>query len=563
MSYSIKKDMEYMMKNENISLPKKDVQLVFALYSNGEFKKAVDEIKTLGEKYPNQPFLFNLIGACYKELGELAGAAKMFEIAISLSQNYAEAHFNLGAINQELGNKELAVSSYKKAIEITPNYPAAHNNLGNVYRQIGDLEASIESLEWAVAYKHDFAEAYNNLGNSLNEYGRTEDAIKSFEKAISLDSNYARAIFNLALALKDIGNKDYYHKMMEKTVDLKPNWSDAQLFLSRVKKFTSDDPRILEIESFLTNKELSLKDRINFNFTLANVYEDIKDYDKQFKYLNEANSLRKEESEYIFEKDQKLFSTIKQIFNKPPAILSGSILNASTIRPIFILGMPRSGTSLVHQIISNHKIVYGAGELTKLHKFVTPFLKRDKSVGIKDDLKYLRNNYLDALSSLNVSETIIIDKLPLNFRYIGFIFSAFPDAKIIHMNRDPMAVCWSIYKYFFPGNSYSYNQEDLAKYFCLYTDLMQFWNKLFPNKIYDCIYEDLTKNQEIETRKILKYCDLEWDENCLNFHKNKTTVKTTSSLQVKQKMYQGSSEVWKEYEAYLQPLIKGLNLNKK
>jgi hypothetical protein len=152
-----------------------------------------------------------------------------------------------------------------------------------------------------------------------------------------------------------------------------------------------------------------------------------------------------------------------------------------------------------------------------------------------------------------------VDKMPLNFRYIGFILAAFPEAKIVHMNRDPMATCWSIYKYYFNGNSYSFNQDDLAQYFQMYKDLMVFWDQLFPNKIYDICYEDLTADQEMETRKLLEYCELEWDESCLNFHTNKKAVKTTSAMQVRQKIYQGSSEVWKKYEAYLQPLIKGLN----
>ena len=209
------------------------------------------------------------------------------------------------------------------------------------------------------------------------------------------------------------------------------------------------------------------------------------------------------------------------------------------------LGMPRSGTSLVHQIISNHHKVHGAGELTKLNKFVTPFLKdykNNNSPISKNDLISIRRNYLNELSNLNVDESIIVDKMPLNFRYIGFILTAFPDAKIIHMNRDPMAVCWSIYKYYFPGNTYSYDQKDIASYYLLYENLMSFWKKLFPDKIYDLCYEDLTLNQKVETQELLKYCDLEWDENCLNFHKNTTAVKTTSAIQVKQKMYKGSSE---------------------
>ena len=551
------------MKNKQSSLPKKEVESVFALYSSGEFQKAVEVIKSLNSLYPNQPLLFNLIGACYKELGELAGAAKMFEIAITLSPQYAEAHFNLGVIHQDLDQKDLAVRCYKKAIEINPNYPSAHNNLGNIYKDLGELESSIESLEWAIAYKHDYAEAHNNLGNSLNESGRVQDAIKSFEKALTYNPTYARAMFNLSLALKDIGKKEDYHKFIKKTVQLKPHWSDAKLHLSRVKKYVKNDPQIAELHSFLTQDDITLKDKINFNFTLAKVYEDIGDHENQFKFLNEANRLRKEESGYKFEKDLRLFSNIKETFKNPPKPLTTSIIKSSKVSPIFILGMPRSGTSLVHQIISNHHRVYGAGELTKLNKFVTPYLKDSKNKQItKKDLIFIRENYTKELLGLNVTESIIVDKMPLNFRYIGFILTAFPDSKIIHMNRDSMAVCWSIYKYFFPGNTYSYNQKDIAAYYCLYEDLMDFWKKKFPNKIYDLSYEELTINQKFETQELLKYCDLEWDENCLNFYKNTTAVKTTSAIQVKKKMYQGSSDALKKYEAYLKPLLKGLNYYK-
>ena len=173
----------------------------------------------------------------------------------------------------------------------------------------------------------------------------------------------------------------------------------------------------------------------------------------------------------------------------------------------------------------------------------------------------IRKQYLDSLSRFNVPEKIITDKFPLNFRNIGFILSAFPEAKIIHLKRDARATCWSIYKHYFSdtGNAWAYNMDELAGFYGLYTELMAFWHQLFPNKIYDMNYEDLTTNQEEETRKLLKYCELDWDENCLNFHTSKRVVETASALQVKQKMYQGSSEDWKKHEAYLQPLIKELS----
>ena len=237
----------------------------------------------------------------------------------------------------------------------------------------------------------------------------------------------------------------------------------------------------------------------------------------------------------------------------------------STFKPIFIVGMPRSGTTLVEQIISSHHNVHGAGELTNLPDIIAPIATNHLNQGVnklpEKAFLSIREQYLDVLLNLNVPESVITDKLPLNFTYIGFILTAFPEAKIVHMKRDARAICWSIYKSNFrnTGNGYSYNIDDLAGFYGLYIDIMDFWHQLFPGKIYDICYEDLTTNQEEETRKLLQYSELDWDENCLSFHKNKRAVKTASALQVRQKIYQGSSEAWKKYEAHLKPLIKALS----
>jgi hypothetical protein len=173
----------------------------------------------------------------------------------------------------------------------------------------------------------------------------------------------------------------------------------------------------------------------------------------------------------------------------------------------------------------------------------------------------IREQYLDVLSNLNVPESVITDKFLLNRQYIGFILTAFPEAKIVHMKRDARATCWSIYKHYFSsaGNGWAYNLDDVARFYGIYSNIMDFWHQLFPGKIYDMCYEDLTTNQEEETKKLLQYCELDWDENCLSFHKNKRTVETASSVQVREKMYQGSSEAWKKHKAYLKPLIKALS----
>ncbi len=312
----------------------------------------------------------------------------------------------------------------------------------------------------------------------------------------------------------------------------------------------------------MTNVNLS--DKRNLCFALAKVHEDLSDNDQFFKFLNEGNQLRKKELNYSFSSSEKFHSYLLKAFQNPPEIVSAPLQKSSTLRPIFIVGMPRSGTTLVEQIIASHHAVHGAGELNNLKNIVTPILENHlnsnhKSIKIKDILS-IRQQYIDSLNRLNSPEKVITDKMPINFRFIGFILSAFPEAKIIHLKRDARATCWSNYKHYFnSGNGFTFDQEDLARFYGLYSELMDFWHELFPNKIYDLSYEKLTENQKNETKKLLKYCELDWDDNCLEFHTNDRGVKTASASQVRQKMYQGSSEAWKKYERYLQPLINGLS----
>jgi hypothetical protein len=232
--------------------------------------------------------------------------------------------------------------------------------------------------------------------------------------------------------------------------------------------------------------------------------------------------------------------------------------------------MPRSGTSLVEQIIASHSQVYGAGELARLRRIVRPIIRTAVETGEPDNNSILRNNienkihsdYLDYLQNLNRSEKFITDKMPLNFIFLGFILSAIPSVKIIHLKRDPMAVCWSIFKHNFTGdgNGYSYDMDELSEYYLLYHDLMEFWETRFPDRIYHLDYEKLTENQETETRNLLDYCGLDWEQQCLDFHTTKRDVKTGSHVQVRKKMYQGSSSAWIKYEQLLHPLISKLEL---
>ena len=598
----VKKGLSSLLNTKPQQEPPRDkVQSIMNLFSNNQTKEAIVEIDLLIKEYPLAPLLFNISGAFHKSNGQLEEAVKKFSQALSLNSNYAEAHYNLGVTLRELGQIDAAIQSYQNAIAVKNDYPDAHNNLGNAFLDLKRFDTAVEHFEWAVAFNPEFASAYNNLGianrlrgnilEAIKSFDRAlvikpdyaeaanyrgivfqdtrdyENAIKYYQKALAINPNLADAYNNLGLAEKEMNNPDNAIKSYEKVLSINPNFANAYYNLSEFKHYTLDNKKIVKMQSLLSSSKISESDRINLNFALAKTNEALGNQDEFFSNLHEGNRLRKRELGYSIHKTQNLFSNVREIFTQETSSINESSLNiTSTKRPIFILGMPRSGTSLVEQIISSHKSVYGAGELNTLSEIFFPILEnivsneKDKNTISKQSILLIREKYLDSLSLLNSNANIITDKAPSNFRFIGLIFSMFPDAKIIHLKRNPIATCWSIYNRNWNGNGYgfSYSLDDLVSYYKLYAELMNFWHKKFPGKIYDMSYEDLTNNQEEETKKLIKYCELEWDENCLNFHKNKRAVKTDSLLQVREKMYQGSSEAWKKYETYIQPLIKGL-----
>ena len=547
-------------------LPQEKINAIIVLYNNGQFQNAIDTIKELNNEYPNVPLLFNIIGACYKSLGQYDGSVQMFKTAIKIKPDYAEAYFNLGVIFQEQDKLDEAINSYKDALALIPKYHDAHNNLGIIFLDIGQLNDAVEHFEWAITYKPDFAEAHNNLGSAMQKLDQLEAALNSYKKAISLKPDYSQAHNNIGILFQKLGKVDSAQLSYEDAITHDSENASAHHNLSALKKYVVNDPQIAQMQSLISLNNLNQSDKIYLSFALAKVSEDLGKKDEFIEFLDQGNLLRKNELDFSFDKSENDNIIIKNLFNSTPSSIKNFSDNSPVLKPIFIVGMLRSGSSLVEQIISSHNEVYGGGELKTLNTIITK-LMQDNSAFEKIDLSNknilsIRHQYLDSLSSFNFSEKIVTDKWPLNFRNIGFIFSAFPDAKIVHLKRDAKAICWSIYKHYFSdnGNGWAYSLDDIIKFYKSYSELMNYWHNLYPSKIYDICYEDLTINQEVETRKLLKYCELDWDENCLNFHTNKRAVHTASAVQVRKPMYQGSSDEWKKYESYLQPLVQGLKL---
>tara|TARA_B100000787_G_C16192681_1_gene298508 strand:+ start:1275 stop:3038 length:1764 start_codon:yes stop_codon:yes gene_type:complete len=574
------------------------IDLIIELYSSGQIQDALDSIKLLSEEFQSNPLLINISGACFNSLGQYENAIESYEKAIAINPDYVDAHYNLGNIYRQIDQLDNAIECHQRVIDINPSHEEAQYNLGvslfesgflfeaidhfekalvinpknieaqinlgNIFVELDQTYEAIEQYEKILITNPKNALAYNSLGIIFHKIGQMNEAIEYFEKALELDQDYADTFYNLGFTYQDLGQIDEAIRHYECATNIN-NHAMAYHSLSHLKSYKPNDILISHLQSLHASDKLSQADRIHICLALANIYEKFGMEIDFFKYLNEGNSLQKKELNYSLSQSLKEHESIKKLFKLPlPSASKAITFYPTKIRPIFIVGMPRSGTSLVEQIISSHHSVFGAGELNTITALSSPVIKNfitgDINKLTQKTISFIRDEYIDMMSVLNSDQKIITDKLPLNFQYIGFILSAFPEAKIIHLKRDARATCWSNYKYYFESknNGYSNNFDDLAGFYASYNDLMNFWHKLYPNKIYDMNYEHLTNSQEEETRKLLEYCNLDWDENCLNFHTNKRAVKTISALQVREKMYQGSSEAWKKHWAYIQPLTDAL-----
>jgi tetratricopeptide (TPR) repeat protein len=612
-------------------LTQNQIYSLVELYSNGEAQEAIVKLDSLIINYPNEPILFNLLGACHAACGNLELAIKNCNKATSLNPDYAEAYFNLGGIYHQLNKLDESIDNLNKAISIDPEFPEVYNNLGKIFQEIFKPLDALEQFENALKYNPDFPEAHFNLGVTLNSLDRKSEAVEHFEQCIDLnpnsilamnnlgktfkelgklslaedcfkniielDSEFAEAhnnlgavfqdlgllndaiqcyensisiapnsttLNNLGIVFQELGRLDEAAKSFQKAILLNSDSVDSYHNLSYLTNLSKNEAIINKMMSIHSDENRNLADRSIISLALAKTYENQGNLKDFFKFLHEGNSLHKKELGYSIEEQIKEMNAIKRMFSSSAQIKNSYSLEPAEKKIIFILGMPRSGTTLVEQILSSHKQVYGAGELITLTQLVKPLISNfieDETATIgQQTFSFIHQEYTDMLTNLNFSENTVTDKLPLNFQYIGFILASFPDAKIIHLNRDPIATCWSNYRCSFTNraNGYSYDFDDLIKFYKLYKDLMAFWGELYPKKFLNLSYENLTQNQEKETRKLLDYCGLDWDENCLNFHNNKRGVQTASTIQVRKKMYQGSSEDWKKYWTYLQPLIDGL-----
>ena len=501
----------------------------------------------------------NNLGDALRDLKRPEDAMTSCDKAIALMPDYAEAYYNRGNALMDLKRAEDALTGYDKAIALKPDYADAYYNRGIALMDLKRPEDALASYDKAIALRPDLAEAYYNRGIALMDLKRPEDALASYDRAIALKPDYAVAYNNRGLVLLDKGDLIAAIESYNRALQIKPDYAECYRNYSTATKIKRDDPFIPKMKKLICAEDLSEEDLMHLHFALAKSEYDLGNRELFMKHLIQGNAIRKRDLAYDISRDKQLFASIKQFFDSDAANNQADFIFNFSTTSIFILGMPRSGTTLVEQIVSSHSNVFGAGELEFLNQAI--FKSRwQLEIDRQQIFSTVRSFYNLKISEVS-DASIITDKMPLNFRWIGFILNALPNAKIVHVKRDPAAVCWSNLKTYFPsvGLGFTFDAQDIAKYYRLYEDLMEFWQQKFPGKIYNLNYEKLTENQEEETKKLFDYLELEWEDNVLEFHKNERIVSTASNIQVRQEMYKGSSLEWKKYEQWLQPMLEILN----
>ncbi len=503
-----------------------------------------------------------------KELVELFNQSKYKEAHIKAKEALENDLNNfialkiIGLIYFKLKDYENALINLNNALKLNKNDLDILNTMASIYKSLNRIEETEQLFRKILDLNPDVAQHNFKLAVLLNSIGKQSEAEQYYKKALILNPKSAIYHSNLGLLVKNAGRLKEAEQYFRKAIQLNPDDAKYHRVLSSQIKYTPNEPHLKQLIDIYNDKSTN-PNKYQIIFALAKAYEDIEDYETSFKYFHEANKLKFDSLNYNVNNDIQLFNRIQSIFLNR-GLKNGNIPKInSDKRPIFIVGMPRSGTTLVEQIISSHTEVHGCGELEFLRLGVSNHIIRvNNSSELDIALPKLYNEYLSKIEKLNFSNKIFTDKMPHNFRYIGAILEAFPNAKIINLKREPMAICWSLYKNHFSntGLGYSYNLDTIAIHFQKYEEMMRYWHEKYPGKIYDLEYEKLTNNQYDETVKLLDYCELDFEESVLNPHQNTKSVSTASSLQIRKKIYKGSSEAWKRYEKYLEPLKQKLSV---
>jgi len=507
------------------------IKILLNLFNTSNFNFVISQGKKLIREFPQYIILYNIIGSAYQNIDEYSLAKEILLKGNKMDPNNIAIMNNLANTYKNLEETKLAENLFNKIIEKKPNYINAYVNLGNLKRDINDFTS----------------------------------ALQLYNMALKINDKIPLIFYSLALAYQGLGEFKKAIDYSKKTLLLDPKFTQADILISQSTKYKIDNEHYKEMSKKVNRDDLSASQKLTLNFALAKANEDMGNIEISFKYLKQGNHIKRQSLFFDIKNEVKLFTSIKKVFQK---INFDQFKEENNHKKniIFILGMPRSGTTLIEQIISSHSNVFGSGELPYLSKNIKDEIMNENVISpdkfnnfIKNPkvINDIKNNYYRCLERFNSNENFTTDKAPLNFRWIGFIKILFPNAKIIHCSRNPKDNCLSLYKNLFEGGlNFSYDEKELGTYYNLYVELMSYWEELFPNTMYQAKYENIIENQVAETRKIMKFCNLSWEDNCLLFYKNKTPIKTMSTAQAREPIYKSSLNSYEKFSPFLQTLNK-------
>ena len=497
---------------------------------NGNYSKALKESNSILRLDPNNIVALNCSGLSLQGLNKYKESESIFLKAILVQDDYVPALNNLANTYKALFKFDEARKIYKKILNLNPNYIPALN------------------------------------GYALLEYNTNnlDLALLLYKKLLTLNKKNEIYLYMVATIKSHTGNFNEAILIFKKIIKINPKNTVAHKFLSTIISYADKESQnhFNEIKKLITDNTLNDRQIVDIAFSLGKAYEENKDYDKSFHYYELANNTKKKYVKYNPNQDINLFQSIVEVFENFDFTKIKRANSGKKI--IFICGMPRSGTTLIEQILSSHKKILGAGELYFLEESISKYLMIDKrikkkkfteSVNKKENI--ILKTYNEKLDLLKINSDYITDKAPLNFRWIGFIKIFFPQAKVIHCYREPKDNCLSLFKNNFVSNSlnWTFSQKEIANYYNQYLNLMSFWEKKIPNYIYNLKYENIVNNKEYEIKKLVNFCNLEWDVSCLNHRKNKdTSIKTASVQQARKNIYSSSLNTYKNFEKSLKEM---------
>jgi len=567
-----------------------------ALRSLGNLEEAVASYRRALAIDPRYPEASNNLGNALLDLGLLEDAIACYSIAVELKPDFAEAHSNRGNALRGLGRLDQAVASYRRALDLKPDFAGAHSNLSDALRDQGKCEEALNSSRLAIEIDPHLAGAHLSLGNALLDLGRLEEAAASYRRALTLNRSFLEAHINHAMVLRlqgrpdeatascrtalaingraaaaivllaeletDGGHFEQAERSLQAAVGVDPDCLEAWAAMAHLRKMTLDDARWLDEARRIVGRQLSPRREVYLRYAIGKYFDDIHDFPSAFESYRIANELEKSfrsrhNPRAVTEAVDRLIETFDHRWAERARTERARIDATASARPVFIIGMPRSGTTLAEQILASHPSVFGAGELMFWSTASANLGALPAAGDMRADvLGTLGNDYIRLLDKLSANALRVIDKMPGNFLSLGLIHEVLPCARIIHMRRNPLDTCLSIYfQQFKRGHSYSNDLDDLAHYYREYSRLMGHWRSILADDVLlEVPYEGLVDAQEHWSRKMVAFIDLPWDAHCLDFYRTDRSVMTASKWQVRQKITRTSVDRWLHYKSYLGPL---------